>query len=305
MQGRFKSIRDKENEARQRVRQHRAAVALALMAAVVAIGAIVVFAAMNSGTARSTGSYKMMTLTAGSYSSTVECDGEVEPIKVADVTTNASGTVTAVRVKDGDYVRKGDVLFEMRSDGQEASPVAASVAGIVTDLRVKEGMGSDELSNDTPAMRIADMNVLVGVVKVPEYISVLLKNGQYASMTSPATPNVSYQGMLMSLTTSSSGLNEEGQTPYDAKIMFDDIGSLKVGDPITASFDIDDYGEVFYVPSEAVKEDDGMAYVCILRPHNTIEQHQVELLGTSDSGEKIIKSDDLTNETVIRADLDE
>ena len=39
-----------------------------------------------------------------------------------------------------------------------------------------------------------------------------------------------------------------------------------------------------YVPANAVREIDGTAYVDIVRSNGTIEQHQVELLGTGDDG---------------------
>lgn len=59
------------------------------------------------------------------------------------------------------------------------------------------------------------------------------------------------------------------------------------------------------MPANAVREIDGTAYVDIVRSNGTIEQHQVELLGTGDDGRKIIKGDVLTSETTIRADLGE
>ena len=168
-------------------------------------------------------------------------------------------------------------------------------------------MTSDQLAQAGMAMQIADMNVLVGVVQVPEYVSVLLEDGQYANVTSTVTPGVHYKGMLTGLSkdSGSSSLTSSGQALYDASIMFDDPGSLKVGDPIDAQMRIDDFGQVFYVPANAVREIDGTAYVDIVRSNGTIEQHQVELLGTGDDGRKIIKGDVLTSETTIRADLGE
>ena len=297
----------KNADTRQEMKLRTAAYALIVIAAIVLGGGIFMVAAHGSGLFKTTGAYTTTQLTPGSYSNTVECEGNVAPIRVTDVSTKTKGTVTAVHVKDGQYVKQGTVLFEMQ-DGQDGpQAITASVSGTVTNLKVTVGMTSDQLAQAGPAMQIADMNVLIGVVHTPEYVSVLLEAGQYVSITSAATPGVRYQGMLtgFSKNTSTSTLTSSGQALYDASIMFDDPGTLKVGDPIVAQMHIEDYGQVFYVPASAVREIDGVAYVDIVRAKGTIEQHQVELLGTSDDGSKIVKGDLLTSETTIRADLSE
>lgn len=96
-------------------------------------------------------------------------------------------------VRDGQYVKQGTVLFEMRDGQDEPQVITASVAGTVTNLKVAVGMTSDQLAQQGPALQIADMNVLIGVVQTPEYVSVLLEAGQYVSITSTVTPGVRYQ----------------------------------------------------------------------------------------------------------------
>ncbi len=297
----------KNEDTRQEMKLRTAAYALIIIAAIVLGSGIFMFAAHESGLLKTTGTYTTTRLTPGSYSNTVECSGSVMPIRVTDVSTKTKGTVTAVYVKDGQYVKQGTVLFEMQDGADEPQAITASVSGTVTNLNVVVGMTSDQLAQSGPAMQIADMNVLIGVVQAPEYVSVLLEAGQYVSITSTATPDVRYQGMLtgFSKNPSSSSLTSSGQALYDASIMFDDSGALKVGDPIVAQMRIDDYGQVFYVPANAVREVDGVAYVDIVRANGTIEQHQIELLGTSEDGSKIVKGNMLTSETTIRADLSE
>lgn len=296
----------KNADTRQAVKLRTAAYALIVIAAIVLGGGLFMVAAHGSGMFKTTGAYTTTRLTPGSYSNTIECDGSVAPIRVTDVSTKAKGSVTAVHVKDGQYVKQGTVLFEMQDGQEQPQAITASVSGTVTNLKVAVGMTSDQLAQEDAALQIADMNVLIGVVQAPEYVSVLLEAGQYVSITSTATPGVTYAGMLMGFSKdSSSSLTSSGQALYDASIMFDDSGKLKVGDPIVAQMHIEDYGQVFYVPASAVREVDGVAYVDIVRAKGTIEQHQVELLGTSDDGSKIVKGDVLTSETTIRADLNE
>ena len=297
----------KNEDARQEMKLRSAATALAAVAVIILGAGFFMLVALASGYIKTTGTYTTTKLVAGSYSSTVECSGSVEPIRVTDVNTKAAGTVTAVYVQDGQYVKQGTVLFEIQDAGADAQAITASVSGTVMNMVVAMGMTSDQLAQAGMAMQIADMNVLVGVVQVPEYVSVLLEDGQYANVTSTVTPGVHYKGMLTGLSkdSGSSSLTSSGQALYDASIMFDDPGSLKVGDPIDAQMRIDDFGQVFYVPANAVREIDGTAYVDIVRSNGTIEQHQVELLGTGDDGRKIIKGDVLTSDTTIRADLGE
>lgn len=297
---------DAITDSKQRRKLQSAAAVLVVAVVLVLGGAIFLIAAHGTGLFKMTGGYSTTRLVAGSYSNTVECEGVVAPIRVTDVTTKAKGGVTAVYVEDGDYVRQDTVLFEVQDGQGSPQTITASVAGTVTNLNVRVGMTGDELVAANPAMQIADMNVLVGMVGVPEYLSVLLKDGQYANISSVMTPDIQYQGMVTGVSKEkSSALSSSGQALYDATILFDDSGKLHVGEPIVARLRIEDYGQVYYVPPTAVKEVDGVAYVDIVRANETIEQHQVELLGTSDSGQKIIRGGALTSETVILADLDE
>lgn len=296
----------KDAEKRQRRQLQAAGIVLIVAVVLVFGGVLIMLTAQSTGVLKFTGAYTSARVVPGSYSNTIECAGSVQPIRVTPVTTKTTGTVSAVLVADGAYVRQGAVLFEMRAGDEAPQQITASVAGTVMNLQVAVGMTSEQLAGMGYALQIADMNLLVGVVKVPEFVSVLLQDGEYVSMESSVTPGVSYHGILMGLSKEKTvELTSSGQALYDATIMFDDTGALRVGDPIVAQMHVEDYGQVFYVPASAVGQDDGVAYVQIMRGDGTIEQHQVELLGTAESGERIVKSDVLSTESVVRADLSE
>lgn len=300
------SLLKKDEEKRQRRQLQAAAIVLMVAAVLVFGGVIIMISAQSVGALKFAGAYTGARVVPGSYSNTIECSGTVQPIRVTPVTTKAPGSVSAVYVTEGQYVRQGTVLFEVREGAGEPQQVTASATGTVMDMHVAVGMTGDALAAAGYAMQIADMNVLVGVVKVPEFVSVLLENGEYVSMSSPVTPQASYHGILTGLSKDKTvELNASGQALYDATIMFDDTGALRVGDPIIAQMHVEDYGQVFYVPAGAVEEINGIAYVQIMRVDGTVEQHQVELLGTADTGEKIVKSDVLSTESTVRADLSE
>lgn len=292
--------------ARHRAQLHMATIALVVVAFVVFGGGALLLAAQVTGSLKLTGSYATTQVVAGAYSNTIECAGSIQPYRVTSVATSTPGTVTSVYVREGDYIRQGTVLFDVQDGSGVTQSVTASVSGTVRGLNVEPGMASDAFATDLPALQIADMNVLVGVVQVPEYVSMLVRSGQYVSVSSPVTPGVDYEGMITGFSKEATPtLTDAGQAQYDATIMFDDLGTLQVGDSIVAEVRIDDYGEVYYVPACAVEEIDGVAYVDIVRADATVRRHQVELLGTDDSGNKIVYGDVLTSETVIRADTSE
>lgn len=300
------SLLKRDAEKRQRRQMQTAAIVLIVVIVIVFGGGLIMLTAQSTGSLTFAGMVNTARVVAGSYSNVIECEGKVEPIRVTAITTKVPGTVVEVHVSDGQYVKQGAVLFEMQDGADEPQPIIASVSGTVMNVQVEKGMTSEQLASMESVMDIADMNVLVGLVKVPEFVSVLLQDGEYVSMSSSATPQVSYHGMLVGVSKEKSvELTSAGQALYDATIMFDDSGALRVGDPIVAQMHVEDYGQVFYVPAQAVGEIDGVAYVHIVRGDGTIEQHQVELLGTEESGQRIVKSDVLTTETVVRAEFEE
>lgn len=283
-----------------------ATIALIAMTIIIALGACVLLGAYYSGALKLTGSYATTQLIPGTYSNTIECEGSVQPMRVTNVTTKATGAVTKVYVHNGQYVPQGTILFDIGEDQSTAQAITSSVAGTVANISIHEGTTSAEIESSEYAMQIMDMNVLVGMIQVPEYVAELLENGQYITLSSSATPNVEYGGIITGTYRSeSASLSSSGQILYDAKVVFDGVGNLHVGDPLIAKIYIDDYGQVYYVPAAAVEEIDGAAYIDIVRASGTVEQHQIELLGTNDDGYKIITGNVLTSETVIRSDLSE
>ena len=124
----------KNEDARQEMKLRSAATALAAVAVIILGAGFFMLVALASGYIKTTGTYTTTKLVAGSYSSTVECSGSVEPIRVTDVNTKAAGTVTAVYVQDGQYVKQGTVLFEIQDAGADAQAITASVSGTVMNL---------------------------------------------------------------------------------------------------------------------------------------------------------------------------
>lgn len=278
----------------------------ALVAAVVLFGAYMLITRTYSGVIKAPGDYSTTRLVLGAYSGTIECTGTVEPIHTYDVYQTTDATITDVLVKENDYVRRGTALY-VAQDGQGVSTtVTAEATGIVRNLGVQAGISTDQIDMNNPVMQIVDQNVLVGIIQVPENAVSLIEVGQEANTSFTSAQGSVITGVITDISSEpSSKSTQDGQTAYDATLMFNDDSNLRVGTEIVAKVSIKDYGQVYYVPAAAVKVQDGLAYVDIVYAKGTIEEHQVQLLGTNDDGSKIIKGDVLADGTTIRADLGE
>src|SRR5512139_3695218 len=56
--------------------------------------------------------------------STIVAEGRIEPVKYADVAFNAGGVISDVLVKEGDQVKKGDVLIRLGNESDKAYTAA-------------------------------------------------------------------------------------------------------------------------------------------------------------------------------------
>lgn len=296
--------------------------ALLVLAIIMVGGAFVLIVMLQAGFIPTRSSVPTVKLSQGSYSNSVDCAGVIEPIGVHDVYAPVAGKVVSVAVHEGDIVVQGASLFVVQSPMANSSSgqseagsgstssetqtlgrveVTAETSGTVTNLRVAAG---DVVSDPEklPVMQIADMNVLVASIQLPEDVLPYVKRGMEVDVTAPSRPGYVLKGTITDIANSTDA-DTENRAYRRATVMFGDTDDLKVGDKITARIDIDDYGKVYYAPPAAVLEKDGCAYVDIVFAGKTIERHQVRLLGTSDDGQKIIAGDALAEGTTVRADL--
>lgn len=90
-------------------------IGVVVAAAVLFGGGAFLFTQLFSGHIKSPDDYEKMTLTPGSYTSTVDCTGEIRAAKSSSVSPEVSGTISKVLVEEGDKVKKGDVLFTIKN----------------------------------------------------------------------------------------------------------------------------------------------------------------------------------------------
>ncbi|MFZ0736693.1 MAG: efflux RND transporter periplasmic adaptor subunit [Candidatus Acidiferrales bacterium] len=122
--------------------------------AVVILGAIVwasVYQANKDVVTVQTGTAKRQDLT-----SVVTASGEVRPLTYSNILGEGIGKITQIVVKEGDHVRKGDVLLKLESI-QPAADVQAQEAGIQSsDAAVQAAEASYKSAQATLAQRQSD-----------------------------------------------------------------------------------------------------------------------------------------------------
>jgi multidrug efflux pump subunit AcrA (membrane-fusion protein) len=295
-----------ENTEKLDKQMRQSVIVFVIVIAVVALGVCILMTRLYSGAMQSPGSYSTTRLVVGAYSGTIECTGSVEPIHSSDVYQDGNATITAVMVKEGDHVRRGHALYEVETAEGTSTTVTADASGTVANLKIQPGMTGDNFDANVPVLQIVDSNVLVGIIQVPENAASLIKTDQEVSTLLTADQVSANTGIITEVSSvPSSKRTQDGQLAYDATLMFDDDEGLQIGAQVVAKVLIQDYGQVYYVSATAVKVQDGIAFVDIVYTKGTIEEHQVQLLGTNDDGSKIIKGDVLADGTTIRADLGE
>lgn len=113
----------KKKSIAERIKEHKVIAALVFILAAIVIVRLIAFAvgSMNPTVAESEAiGVKVMTAEYTDISSTVPLSGRIAPAEETAIVPMASGQVTAVHVKVGDYVKAGTLLFEI-DKGQVAT----------------------------------------------------------------------------------------------------------------------------------------------------------------------------------------
>src|ERR1700730_14577999 len=89
--------------------------------------------------------------------SVVTASGEVKPLTYTNVLGEGIGKITEIAVKEGDHVKKGDVLLRLESV-QPSADVAAQQAGIQSaDAGIKSAEANDTSTQADIKSRSADL----------------------------------------------------------------------------------------------------------------------------------------------------
>jgi len=188
-------------------------------------------------------------VTRGDITVTVSGSGPIESAQSTSLTSTVASTITAVNFKDGDRVKKGDVIFELEdSDAKEKVEsiksqiddvqssisdvqdqiknltVTAPISGIIKSLNIQEG---DRVSKGTTIANIVDTSTLKCTVSFPSAIFGKLKEGMKVliyvqDLAQPVYGTITYIGNTVYT-------NEYGSRVFDTETQIKNPGALQEG----------------------------------------------------------------------------
>ena len=189
------------------------------------------------------------------------------------VTAKTSGTVTALRVSEGDRVSKNQVLVVLESDDLEDSVQNASeslrnaelslenqydrledytitspISGTVVDKYYKAG----ETSEANQVMcSIYDLSYLTMTLSVDELDISSIAVGQTVTVTADAVEDRTYEGVVTKV--SVAGTSSGSATTYPVTIRIDETEGLLPGMSVDAVIQLDSATDVLAIPSAALQ----------------------------------------------------
>ena len=189
------------------------------------------------------------------------------------VTAETSGTVTAVRVSEGDRVSENQVLVVLESDDLEDSVQNASeslrnaelslenqydrledytitspISGTVVDKYYKAG----ETSEANQVMcSIYDLSYLTMTLSVDELDISSIAVGQTVTVTADAVEDRTYEGVVTKV--SVAGTSSGSATTYPVTIRIDETDGLLPGMSVDAVIQLDSATDVLAIPSAALQ----------------------------------------------------
>jgi multidrug efflux pump subunit AcrA (membrane-fusion protein) len=106
---------------------------------------------------------EVVAVTTGSISNTVSAEGTVAAAATDDLNFGAAGTVTAVNVKVGDSVKKGQTVATMTSPSLTSNLVAAGAAHDQAAAKLADdqaaGASSEQIAADNSSLAVAEDNL--------------------------------------------------------------------------------------------------------------------------------------------------
>jgi len=271
--------------------------------------------------------------------------GEIRPIvsvsgdikgTTASLSSKLIGSISWIGVKEGDKVKKGDVLakldtfdtaqrgyistkdlfesglsskneLETAKQKYESSCFIAPISGIVTLVANKIG---ESLSPGTPFIAIVDPMSAYGEVQIDESDIGEIRQGQEVEISADAYPNRKFFGKLSNIVQEAELKKVGGRVKIDeedkifrATVNIDDSSyDLKIGMTISADIILEKRPGLLTVPREAVMSKDGSQEVFVIK-NNQAKQRFVEL-GIKDPSNIEVKNGLKDGETVAVTNLD-
>ena len=188
------------------------------------------------------------------------------------LTAMASGTVTAINVKEGGHVNKDDIVLQLSGeelaetiqsasetlrgaelsmqnmqDAMNSYTITSPISGTVIEKNAKVG---DALSSGTDLCTIYDLSYLEMTINVDELQVSSLQVGQEVRVTADAVPDKTYVGEVTRV--SMKGDTSGGTTTYPVTVRIDETDGLRPGMNANAEIVVAQAKNALAVPNAAI-----------------------------------------------------
>lgn len=245
----------------------------------------------------------------------ISTTGVIKPQNRLEIKPSIGGRVEKILVREGDKVKKGNVLAWMssteraalvdaaRSQGEEAleyweevykqTPIISPIEGEVIVRSIEPGQ--TVTTNDT-VLVLSDR--LIVSAQFDETDIGRVKLGQEAVIVVDAYPNVKIKGIVDHIAYESELVNNV--TIYDVDILPQDIPDFfRSGMSTNVEVVEEERKDTMLIPVEAINKEQGKTFVTVRRkPGNTLQQREVEI-GLSDERNAQVLSGLTTADVVI------
>ena len=252
------------------------------------------------------------TVTKSNYVKSIDISGNVEAYDKQEANFRASGAVTAVNVKVGDSVKKGQTLATIddtseRADLQdienqiteaeisgstkqvellkmrktnyeqnlENTTLRANFDGVVSKVSISE---NNYASAGTTVITVLDLSKLKTIVEIDEIDMQYISLGQTATLTFDSLPGVEVEAYV-SYIPMEGRYTSNGIGVVDVELTIDNPPEgLRTGFTFTGSIDIAQDVEMLLIPSTAAStERGGKSYVTVKNSDGTTEKRYVSV----------------------------
>ncbi|HRO66969.1 MAG TPA: HlyD family efflux transporter periplasmic adaptor subunit [Pseudobdellovibrionaceae bacterium] len=234
----------------------------------------------------------------GDLTSSILTSGRVQPDNRVDIKAPIPGRVEKILVKEGDHVKKGEILLWMSSSeraatldaarliGPEevahwekhnpATPVVAPVDGLVIQRNIEPGQA---FSTADAILVLSDRFVVEAPIDETDVARI--EENQSATTTLDAFPDHPLDSKVLRVAHESKTVNNV--TTYMMEIELKEVPDfVRVGMTANVSFQIAAKKDVLLVPSEALKATENELYVLVGNPGSGKPEKRVIQIGLSD-----------------------
>jgi len=205
---------------------------------------------------------KVIPATIGLIQEYIKLSGDVRASSTVDVLSNTSGKILGIRVKEGQYVLKDQILGTVDPSRPGTSfvesPVKAPISGTITRVFGQKG-GS--ISPSIPIFQIGQLNDLEVLSHVSERNIWKVKTGQKALLTAHAVPGKNLTAFVSEI---APVVDIKSRTMEITLSLNGDSQYLKSGMLTDVTLITEEHRDVVTIPESTIISRDGSLYVYVI-----------------------------------------